>query len=533
VRRVVICLLFAVASVATARADSREAEILANGVLLKREKNPHAGRHASEMVEVTDGGAARWGIFKPTDGESIYTLQRIVARIPRRTFAVREAAASQLASAIGVPFVPPTVYREIDGRRGSLQLFIDDARRGQDVDAQLDRPSAEKLRVFDFLIGNSDRTPRNLMVRRDGDSWLPVAIDNANSFPSGHPLYFQWPFDQVESHTGPLLPETRAFIASIDPELVASVLLEAGIERGATMQALRRLARLKRDTSFLEVPSRGSRRLRMTRMMVRMTAAARSRTQRLSRAERRDIDRLVQKKFGPRNRTGIIVSTGLAAGVPGIGPNFSTEGGIAMRENPETGRRRFIGYGSGGVSFLFWGRKLVGNTLSRRPQVERKIAAAGVGVARNHPIFGDRISISPPLISIYASRSGGLGISVDIPPLVPIFGLPYPVARSVFSLYVSNPKLAGVSNRILDRTDKLAATVNRKLAPVKRKLAPVTSRLKKVKDRVVRRGDAPPTPTRIASAGRLRKSATTGPRSSHPPKQRHAAARRRSTMRPR
>ena len=76
----------------------------------------------------------------------------------------------------------------IGGRRGSLQLFVEGASsaKSRTAGVTLERAAAEKLRVFDFVIGNADRGPANLMVRdkrgklRDQKRGkkLPVGIDH-------------------------------------------------------------------------------------------------------------------------------------------------------------------------------------------------------------------------------------------------------------------------------------------------------------------------------------------------------------------
>lgn len=500
-----LCLLVGLAGAARAGTDE---DLLARGRILDRRANGQAGINASEVVTLEHGGATGRAIFKPKDGTPRITGLGVLARVGRREFSRREAAASELAIALGVPYVPRTVERTIGDKTGSLQLWIEDAHRARDLAAPgraLDRRAAELVRVFDYLIGNSDRTGKNLMVRESGGSWLPVAIDNSNSFPRAPIPRFQWPYAWVADHTGPLLPETRAFIERIDPGEVAAVLERTGIERDAAVHLLRRLARLKRDPGFLEVPAGRAGGLRM---QLRATRAGRSRTQGLSRGEREAVDALVIGAYGAAPaRTGIIASTGLNAGIPGTGPNLSSEGGFSWRSDPASGRRKLILFGSGGVSFLFWGRKAVSSSLQLKPQIERKVAAAGVSVARNHPIFGDRIAISPPLVSLYASRTGGLGFSIDVPPIVSVFGLGFPVARSVFSFYVASPRLAGVSNRILDWTDRVAARVGKKVAPLRRKLAPVTGRARALAARARLRAKkvaaAAPPPPRLAPPRRL------------------------------
>lgn len=466
-----------------ARAD-RDEDLLRRGAVVERTRNPKAGVNASQVVRLEEAGRAARAIFKPVDGQRP-TLLDLLSRIGTGSFAAREAAASELAVALGVPYVPRTVVREVDGRRGSLQLWDEEAARAADLRApgrELDRGAAEMIRVFDYLIGNSDRSGKNLMVRASGGRFLPVAIDNGNSFPRAPTPRFRWPHEWVASQTGPLLPETRAFIDRIDPAEVLVVLERSGIERDAAIHVLRRLARLQRDPSFLEVP-RG--RAAGLRMVTRITMAGRSGSQRISRAERDAIDALVIDRYGPAPAgTGIIASAGLHGGIPATGPNLGAEAGFSWRRDPASGRRKLILYGSGGGSILFWGRKAVSSTLRLQPTIERKIAAAGLTVARNHPIFGDRVAISPPLMSIYASRSGGLGLSVDVPPLVSVFGLGFPIVRSEFSFYISNPKLARISNRILDTTDRLAARARHKLDPLRRRLAPVSARLRAASGRL-------------------------------------------------
>ena len=472
-----LCLLAGLGRPARAGSD-QDLDLLERGTVVARVANGEAGLNASEIVTLQGGAAVGRAIFKPVGGTPRPTALSILARVGRSSFARREAAASRLAVALGVPYVPRTIERTIGGRRGSLQLWVEKAGRARDLaapDRELDRSAAEMVRVFDYLIGSSDRGGNNLMVRRSGETWLPIAIDNSNSFPRAPLPRFRWPHAWVKGQTGPLLPETRAFIDRIDPAEVAGILQGAGIERDAAVHVLRRLARMKRDASFLEVPSG---RAGALRMQLRITRTGLSRSQGLARAERDALDALVVDAYGPApQKLGIIASAGIHGGIPGTGPNLGSEAGFAWRSDPASGRRKLILYGSGGGSILFWGRKAVSSTLQLKPQIERKIAAAGLTVARNHPIFGDRIAISPPLMSIYASRSGGLGLSVDVPPLFSVFGLGFPIVRNEFSLYISHPRLSRVSNRVLDTTDRLAARARKKLAPLKRKLAPIRRKL--------------------------------------------------------
>lgn len=100
-----------------------------------------------------------------------------------------EVAAYRVDRMLGLDMVPPTVVREIDGRRGSLQLWVDGCRLYENVDdddpeTAAWREQTSRMLVFDALIGN-DRGPRNIMV---DDEWNIVLIDHSQAFFSSHYL---------------------------------------------------------------------------------------------------------------------------------------------------------------------------------------------------------------------------------------------------------------------------------------------------------------------------------------------------------
>lgn len=138
-------------------------------ILEKREKSSSrelgGGVNESLFVELKDDGA---GVFKPVEGDSIYHFH--------------ERAAYLVDRFLGFNFVPPTTIREIDGRTGSLQRFIGDAKSGKELlgEEKEKIPDDEKMKlnIFDFLISNTDRHSGNYLVK-DGRI---VAIDHGYSF---------------------------------------------------------------------------------------------------------------------------------------------------------------------------------------------------------------------------------------------------------------------------------------------------------------------------------------------------------------
>lgn len=102
-----------------------------------------------------------------------------------------EVAAYQVDRMLGLDMVPPTVVKEIDSQKGSLQLWVDGCRLYEDVDGSSHETVSweaqmSRMRVFDILIGNWDRSPRNFMV---DDEWNVVLIDHSQAFSSTHYLH--------------------------------------------------------------------------------------------------------------------------------------------------------------------------------------------------------------------------------------------------------------------------------------------------------------------------------------------------------
>ena len=98
-----------------------------------------------------------------------------------------EVAAWEVARMVGYNHLYPAIRREVQGRKGSVQLWVEEAfsereRLSRDIhptdlSAWLDQGA--EMRVFDNLINNFDRNQTNILVDSEWKVWL---IDHTRSF---------------------------------------------------------------------------------------------------------------------------------------------------------------------------------------------------------------------------------------------------------------------------------------------------------------------------------------------------------------
>jgi len=144
------------------------------------------GVNTSYKVQVQNGDYIE-GVFKP--GAYERDTITIHPEVPNGTQYIREVAAYVIDQAVGIGMVPPTTIKEIDGKVGSVQQYVDDASiavsyfnyeiaggiRG------LDSEQVAKAALLDYLLESMDRHGENWMVDNDGDIYM---IDNGFSLPS-------------------------------------------------------------------------------------------------------------------------------------------------------------------------------------------------------------------------------------------------------------------------------------------------------------------------------------------------------------
>ncbi|HXY73395.1 MAG TPA: SCO1664 family protein [Actinomycetota bacterium] len=175
-------------------------------------------------------------VYKPREGETP------LWDFPEGTLYKREAAAFELACALGWPAVPPTVIREGPHGPGSAQLFVEaDPREHYFTlrDERLDDFAA--VAAFDVIANNADRKAGHCLLARDGTIWV---VDHGVCFATAPKLRTViWEF-AGEPIPGPLLEDIGRVAGELRSGPVEKTLraLLAPQEFGATARRAEHLA---------------------------------------------------------------------------------------------------------------------------------------------------------------------------------------------------------------------------------------------------------------------------------------------------
>lgn len=102
-----------------------------------------------------------------------------------------EIAAYEMDKLLELNMIPPTVEKQFNGKKGSLQLWMEDVTSLLDILEQKISFPKEKIdhynktkylaRAFDSLIANEDRTQQNMFYTKD---WRLILIDHSRAFRS-------------------------------------------------------------------------------------------------------------------------------------------------------------------------------------------------------------------------------------------------------------------------------------------------------------------------------------------------------------
>lgn len=151
------------------------------------------GTRRTQYVEVKGAGP---GIFK----------------LEKYSDVQHEVAAYRISNIVGFDFVPASVIRDINGRRGSVIELIEDTKMlGEVEETEEVRNGLYKYWIFGHIIRNVDRADYNLLVKNG----RVISIDHEASFvpdPDPHEFDFFRTYYGVEA-PGSLVEMFRNFLA--------------------------------------------------------------------------------------------------------------------------------------------------------------------------------------------------------------------------------------------------------------------------------------------------------------------------------
>ena len=190
-------------------------------LLRSREKKKSKTLNSSNEViflRLKDDGSA---IFKPANGEVGFRK-----KTKEGTYFKRARAAYLVNEFLGFDLVPTTTIRKLDGKIGSIQRFIENARTYRELSPneqeQYLQEHKEKfitLWLFDLILWNSDRHEGNLIVSTDDIH----AIDNDLSFGDDHMYTLYTYYDTpIPQH---LINKIERFVSSDDMKKKLKALL--------------------------------------------------------------------------------------------------------------------------------------------------------------------------------------------------------------------------------------------------------------------------------------------------------------------
>ncbi len=163
-----------------------------------------------------------------------------------------QVAAYELSQLLGLEGVPPTALREVDGRVGSVQLWIENAvteqqRRERSLDppdrVDWNQQKADQW-VFDNLINNIDRNTGNTLIDEAWNLWL---IDHTRSFGQDRQLPYPERISSIskELWAGLRALDEREVRGRLEPYLGKSELRALLVRREKLVEAIEaRIARL-------------------------------------------------------------------------------------------------------------------------------------------------------------------------------------------------------------------------------------------------------------------------------------------------
>jgi len=118
-------------------------------------------------------------------------------------YSYAEVAAYKASRFLGFPEIPPSLIREIKGKTGLLQLYVEptkDATNLKNYTQALKKVSPEalaNLKLFYFVFGQWDSGPHNILITYENDRTKLIAIDNEGIYQRQYVKYGELPFVRV------------------------------------------------------------------------------------------------------------------------------------------------------------------------------------------------------------------------------------------------------------------------------------------------------------------------------------------------
>jgi hypothetical protein len=163
------------------QSDAEILEVLRTAPVVSKETIP-VGVNKPQQVVLEKDGTRLHAIFRTAD------LKKKNVRIGERYYFDfrdsyrHEPAAYELARWLGLDFVPPTVLRRVDGKDGSVQIWLENALGSQGFEPPDVRAWTSQVwdkDLFDNLILNVDRNLGNVLRDEQYKLWL---IDHTRAF---------------------------------------------------------------------------------------------------------------------------------------------------------------------------------------------------------------------------------------------------------------------------------------------------------------------------------------------------------------
>lgn len=226
-----------------ANSEARDFEIPASEQLLRAKTvdsySPLSlAANANDVFEANFDDGSK-GVYKPAQGEAF----GLRIDIPHGELWKREVAASRLDDLLGFDLVPMTTVWDGHQGVGSMQNWSEGSNPGRRPVNTYDDSEVERMAVFDYVIGNTDRHRNNYLTDPDGHI---VAIDHGCAFPEGETDPIRSDF-VAEKFRNPISSETLKAVRRVDLSVLNEVLRSAGLNDDAVSGAEARIKEIQEN----------------------------------------------------------------------------------------------------------------------------------------------------------------------------------------------------------------------------------------------------------------------------------------------